>query len=298
MFGYVKPNEAELLVKEQELYRAVYCGLCQTMRRRVSFFASFSLNYDLVFLALLRAELTGEIFHFCQKRCPVHPLKKRNCATHDSPTLEHTALVHLALTFEKLKDDLRDADASWMRRVLIFLYYPTILLAVHKMKRKSPVFSQILSEVSGACNKLAELEKANTTDIDALAHTCAEGIARGCATALNGNQERLMYTAAAVCGQLVYLLDAADDLEKDAKRASFNPYLSAYKTSESVKEHLSDIDVTLALYARELDRTVDLIVDPRRYAPICKNVTQKGIPGAIHRVISKYEQNHSERIEK
>ena len=29
MFGYVKPAYPELLVKEYELYRAVYCGICE-----------------------------------------------------------------------------------------------------------------------------------------------------------------------------------------------------------------------------------------------------------------------------
>lgn len=30
MFGYIRPVESELLVKEYEFYRAVYCSLCKT----------------------------------------------------------------------------------------------------------------------------------------------------------------------------------------------------------------------------------------------------------------------------
>ena len=36
LFGYVKPVPAELRVKEYELYRSVYCGLCVSMKKRVS----------------------------------------------------------------------------------------------------------------------------------------------------------------------------------------------------------------------------------------------------------------------
>lgn len=54
MFGYIRPVESELLVKEYEFYRAVYCSLCKTGGRRVSRFSRFFLNYDFVFLALVR----------------------------------------------------------------------------------------------------------------------------------------------------------------------------------------------------------------------------------------------------
>ena len=31
MYGYVRTHAPELKVREQEYYRAVYCGLCRTM---------------------------------------------------------------------------------------------------------------------------------------------------------------------------------------------------------------------------------------------------------------------------
>jgi hypothetical protein len=32
MFGYVRPYRDELKVKDYELYRAVYCGLCHSLK--------------------------------------------------------------------------------------------------------------------------------------------------------------------------------------------------------------------------------------------------------------------------
>ena len=52
MFGYVKPRACELLVKEYELYKSAYCGLCIEGGREVSRLTRFLLNDDFVFLCL------------------------------------------------------------------------------------------------------------------------------------------------------------------------------------------------------------------------------------------------------
>ena len=34
MFGYVIVNDPELKIKEYRKYKGVYCGLCQTLKRK------------------------------------------------------------------------------------------------------------------------------------------------------------------------------------------------------------------------------------------------------------------------
>ena len=60
MFGYVKPVPAELLVREYDFYRAVYCGICRCMRRYTGRLSALSLTYDSVFCALVRMMLSDE----------------------------------------------------------------------------------------------------------------------------------------------------------------------------------------------------------------------------------------------
>ena len=60
MFGYIRPMKSELLVKDSELYSAVYCGLCRYGGRHISHLTRWMLNYDFVLLALLRISLSGE----------------------------------------------------------------------------------------------------------------------------------------------------------------------------------------------------------------------------------------------
>jgi hypothetical protein len=79
MYGYIRPLKGELKVREFELFRSVYCGLCHTLKKRYGFPARFALNYDFTFLTML---LTGEDFFYrCEyRRCSASPFKKKPCA--------------------------------------------------------------------------------------------------------------------------------------------------------------------------------------------------------------------------
>ena len=46
MFGYLQVQKSELLVREWEAYRSVYCGLCKQMGKDYSFLTRLSLSYD------------------------------------------------------------------------------------------------------------------------------------------------------------------------------------------------------------------------------------------------------------
>ena len=77
MFGYVTPLEPELRVKEQRLYKAVYCGLCRTMGKRVCSESRLTLSYDMVFLALVRFLLSEERLELEDVRCGTSLHKKK-----------------------------------------------------------------------------------------------------------------------------------------------------------------------------------------------------------------------------
>lgn len=112
MFGYIRPVESELLVKEYEFYRAVYCSLCKTGGRRVSRFSRFFLNYDFVFLALVRLALTREQVGTEKAFCPYRLKKKTVLAENDAVT--YTTAAFGLLSYYKLCDDI--ADLRGLRR--------------------------------------------------------------------------------------------------------------------------------------------------------------------------------------
>ena len=58
MTGYVKISKADLKVKELELYRGIYCSLCNALGRNYSVFARLLLSYDFAFAAMLKLALS------------------------------------------------------------------------------------------------------------------------------------------------------------------------------------------------------------------------------------------------
>ena len=53
MFGYIVTSPEALPKERQQRFRAMYCGLCRTLRKRHGFLTSTTLSYDLTFLATL-----------------------------------------------------------------------------------------------------------------------------------------------------------------------------------------------------------------------------------------------------
>jgi hypothetical protein len=73
MFGYIRPVQSELKVKDAELYKALYCGLCRVMKKEVSSVLPLSISYDYVLLAAVRAGLSGETF-WNTRFAPTNPI--------------------------------------------------------------------------------------------------------------------------------------------------------------------------------------------------------------------------------
>ena len=53
MFGYVRPFKGEMLVKEYDAYKGVYCELCRALGRYYGPLMRMTLSYDCTFYALL-----------------------------------------------------------------------------------------------------------------------------------------------------------------------------------------------------------------------------------------------------
>lgn len=158
MFGYIKPLTAELKVKEYELYRAVYCGLCASLGKRVSFFAKFTLSYDFVFLALVRMAAAGETGRVERRRCLAHPTKKRAVIT-GSNQLDLCAEISALLTLGKLRDDA--TDEKGLKRLSAKLLLP-IARRMSKRAERSAERSGSFSTPTGCpCNECSTEHSGN-----------------------------------------------------------------------------------------------------------------------------------------
>jgi hypothetical protein len=57
MFGYILPEKPEMKIKDYELFRAYYCGVCKSIGKRHGLLERFTLNYDSAFLLFLYPRL-------------------------------------------------------------------------------------------------------------------------------------------------------------------------------------------------------------------------------------------------
>ena len=57
MFGYVTIDKPELKIREFELYRSFYCGLCRELRERHGIPGQITLTYDMTFVVMLLSSL-------------------------------------------------------------------------------------------------------------------------------------------------------------------------------------------------------------------------------------------------
>ena len=76
MFGYLQPYKPYLMIKDFELYKSVYCGLCKQLGRDYGFLTRLILSYDCTFYAILLMSLKRSCTGFSDGRCKFNPLKK------------------------------------------------------------------------------------------------------------------------------------------------------------------------------------------------------------------------------
>lgn len=283
MFGYVKPSKGDLLVKHYEFYRGLYCGLCDVIRKQVSPALSFALSYDFVFLTLIRGLALDQSFSLAQKRCGIHPLKKRPHAT-SCPPLEFSAQSALLLTYENVLDDLKDPDTSWAKKLLLRIYAAVLRRDRKKLLKRRPELEALAKEISAGLAEVSRLEKAGCNDTDAFCAAFGGLMASLFSFGLEGSEAAVCREIGDYTGRLIYLSDACDDLEKDEKSGSFNPLLLRYGSAGCARENYRELDLVLSLYASRLDAAIGLFSSEKEYKKIAENITTHGI-GALSRSV-------------
>lgn len=106
MFGFILPNLESLDDQEKERYKAVYCGVCRSIRARYGQISRLTVSYDMTFLALVLGSLYESAEQEDSKRCPVHPTRPQDFAR--SEFTDYAADLSVALAYHKCLDDWRD----------------------------------------------------------------------------------------------------------------------------------------------------------------------------------------------
>ncbi len=257
MFGYVKPVVKELLVKENEFYKATYCGICRSMKKHTGVLSNLTLSYDAVFLALCRmAYIDDKELGSSMRRCVAHPLKRR-CMLKDNGAIEYTSRVFAILTHYKLLDDLNDERLA--RRMLVRLARPVTSRSV-KLADLLPLELRARELLS----RISELEENKCPSADLPAELFGELLGDMFSYGLSDEGALVMYSVGFHLGKFIYCADAAEDYEKDRKNGSYNPYVLTYG-GELTEENKQTIRCALLLECKKLEGAVNLIPFGKKY---------------------------------
>ena len=220
MFGYVRPSAQDLPEGELDRFRTMYCGLCHTLSQRYGQAARFILNYDFTYLAILLSDGTAGKEN--AGRCYTSPIKKR-------PYLESTAAMELAadesviLAYWQLRDGVE--DHAWAAGLKYRAGARLLESAYRKAAAFRPAFDQA---VRRQLQMLSTLEKEKNPSMDKAADTFAVLLSSAAEGVEEPVRRRVLEQILYHLGRWVYLIDAADDLKKDAESGNYNPVALRY----------------------------------------------------------------------
>ena len=116
MFGYVRADTPYLYIKDDELYRAMYCGVCKGIGQVCGHAARMGLSYDITFLSVILHNIAGIDVTIEKSHCLTHCIRSRKMANVDELTKRLGAL-NTALVYYKYTDDILDGDRGRGKRL-------------------------------------------------------------------------------------------------------------------------------------------------------------------------------------
>ena len=269
MFGYVRPAADRLTEEQKGRFQAAYCGLCHTLGERYGLPGRMILNYDLTFLAMLLSEGQDEQ---CRKGCVMHPLKGRTC-TCGGEAFVLAADMSVILTWWQIQDGIADRGfwgglkyraASWMLR-----------RAYRKARLLRPAFDE---GTQRHLQELSRLEEEKCPSIDAAADTFAQLLSAAANEVEEPVKRRVLAQLLYHLGRWIYLIDAADDLKKDAAAGSYNPLPMRYQlpgdtlTDTARQELAQTLDSSIRAMAAAFE-----LWDFVQYDPVIESTVYQGL---------------------
>lgn len=283
MFGYIMPDKPELKIKEYELFRGYYCGLCKSMGRSFGTLSRFALNYDSVFLGLLLSGLHNEMPTLKKEGCIANPFKKK-WIVKESPHIDFAADINVLLTYYKLKDNMRDEGGLLPR---------LSCLAFQRGYKKAALRNKQINEIIAASiSSQVLLEEGQCSSMDEAAEPFANMLRQLLAAGYCGDDKsipRILEWIGYNLGKWIYIIDAYDDIEKDLKSGSYNPLLLQYEyKDQAVKDFKAGIaeEVRINLMQALSQTTGSVELLKLNNKGIINNIIFEGLYGKTEQILS------------
>ncbi len=293
MFGYVTPYKMELKIKDYEMFKAYYCGLCISIKNNFSNLCRMTLNYDMTFLGILLDSLEYSKHKYVVTKCIAHPIKKRPKVI-DNRALDYAAFCNVSLVYYKLLDDYNDDNS--LSKKFISMY---IKKFINKSKED---LSPILVNIEENIKKLSFLEKSGEIiSIDELSDPFASLTAFIVSYYYkNENFYNELYDLGYNLGRWIYIIDAFDDLKEDMEKHKFNAINKAFNVENLSYEDLiikegNRIEFNLIMSANSTSEALDKL-PINKNKDLLFNILQLGLMNKIETIKSRSDKKHEKSL--
>lgn len=279
MFGYVNIDKMELKFKEYYSYKAYYCGLCMALKNKYNNLSRLTLNYDMTFLILLLSSLYEVENKSYTSRCVVHPIKKQLIIQNE--ITEYAAGINIILSYYNLCDNWND-ERDVKSIVVAQLLKSGFKNASSKLIKKSEIIRKHLENMS-------YLEKQNSDSIDDVSNEFGH-LMEEIILYKEDVWEQTLRKVGFFLGKYIYLLDAYEDMEKDKKNNSYNPF-NNLKVDDIDKYAIELLTMNLSFLSEEIEK-LPLVQDKG----IIDNIIYSGMIGKINTTRGKKEKINERSI--
>ncbi len=283
MFGYIKTNRPELKVRDDEIYKAVYCTLCRAIGKRCGLIGRMFLSYDVTFMLIVLTALRQECSPFVKMRCPFNPAKKCRRFKEITSDTAFCADISVLLTYHKIRDNIR--DSSFFKGILFRILLLIMIPSYKRAKKNAPESAVIIMNYM---DSQLNTEKNDDVTLDSAADPTGRMLGDiftlGAALPDMKNET---YRIGYLTGRWIYLSDAADDIEKDIKSNNFNPFVKCRITDKNAVQNelfmtagqLSEAFSKLKIY--KFKNIIDNIINDGLYIQTQKILSGEKTNGSI-----------------
>lgn len=216
MFGYVITNCKTLSDEERARFRAMYCGMCKTLKRRYGNIGRFALSYDMTFLALVLSALYEPDEEAGQDKCLPHPIKPHDYIV--NPMMDYAVDLNIALAYHKCADNWQDDHNP---------IYAGAKLALKKAYDKARSLRAVQCRaIEEWMDGIRRIEESGIEEIDPPMNLTGQMMGSLFQYDNNDFWADCLFRMGEGLGRFIYFMDAYDDLAKDVKHKKFNPLKS------------------------------------------------------------------------
>lgn len=278
MFGYVRTDTPYLYIKDDALYRAMYCGVCKGIGEVCGQTARMGLSYDVTFLSVILHNIAGVDVTVEKAHCLTHCIRSKPMANVDEITRRLGAL-NTALVYYKYTDDIKDGDRGKGKRIWF-------KKGMKRVRRKYPEIERIVRENLA---RQEETERAKTDSVDRAADATATMLAEFSDYVLQEKATEKTRNLFYAVGKWIYVIDALDDYDKDVKKGAYNPFVLAYGAADrkTLLQGKTGEEVQYIFHAIFFDIRENLAgISFRFNRDLSDNILLRGLPMMTKRIMS------------